>query len=255
MSAHPVLVSYSNYGYFPFLANMLINLSKKLTNHSVHIYCLDKETAEGVVKLNLPLRLTVDLLMVDVSKDLQDYGSQGYNKITHTKLHILADALQKHGFIHFIDADVVCIKEPAAEFYEEYKDYDIVFQHDTGYFTKEKPHRHRWDTWTCTGNMSLRNTPGTMALLNKIYQYQQLYPSKNDQECLLQYFEDKNIKDIREETCAKLYCYPYELYTNGYAIGYKIFGIEETYFFHANHCVGREKKIELLKTVGEWYIA
>ena len=46
-----------------------------------------------------------------------------YNFITHTKMNILKNALEKFNFIHFIDCDVVCIKEPTIEHYKKYKEY------------------------------------------------------------------------------------------------------------------------------------
>ena len=42
MSEYPVIVSYSNDGYFPFAKCMLENLNTTLEHHKVHFYCLDE---------------------------------------------------------------------------------------------------------------------------------------------------------------------------------------------------------------------
>ena len=47
-----------------------------------------------------------------------------------------------------------------------------------------------------------------MYLLDKISEYQLMYPNLNDQECLLRYFDDSNIKDIRDEKNINIYLYP-----------------------------------------------
>ena len=90
---------------------------------------------------------------INVSKNFERYGSDNYNQITHTKMNILRNALSKYDFIHFIDCDVVCIKEPLADHYDKYKNYDIVFQHDAGMHSANKLHAPTLHhIWACTGN-------------------------------------------------------------------------------------------------------
>jgi hypothetical protein len=166
---------------------------------------------------------------------------------------IIRDALVKYEFIHFIDCDVVCMREPTH--YESYKEYDIIFQHDAGMYTADRLHAPTLHhIWCCTGNTTFRNTPATIALLDKIEEYQRIYPNKNDQECLYQYFQDINIKDITSYTLAKLYTYKIAEYTNGYWLNNNIGTLDSTYFFHANHVTGVVAKINLLKKAGQWLI-
>jgi len=242
-------------GYFLFAKNLILNLSYTLENHPVHFYCLDKEIYNALKNLSIPNKkfsITYECIDMNVSKSFENYNSDNYNKITHTKMTILQHALDKYPFIHFIDCDVVCIKEPSLEHYNKYKDYDIVFQSDSGFNNVEEYYTSPHGIWACTGNMTLRNTPSTLTLLKTIIRYQILYPNKNDQECLQRHFIDSNINDITKYTNAKLFTYDIKEYTNGHWINTNLGYLHKTYFFHANYTTGETSKINLLKSVGMW---
>ena len=250
----PVLVTYSNSGYAPFAINLLLNLAKKVKRHRLHFYCLDEELYTMLTYQfgNNPL-FVFQRVEAGVSKNFESYGSPLYNQITHTKMSVLRDALDKYKFIHFIDCDVVCINEPPADFYESFKQYDIVFQYDNGWMYNNGPLHPMFNSWVCTGNTTLRDSPGTRYILDKIEAYQ-ARGAGNDQECLKAYLDDAGIKDIRKDPNAKLYVYPIELYTNGFVINHGFFTTKDTHFFHANHVAGATQKRELLKKVGEWLL-
>jgi hypothetical protein len=255
--SYPVIISYSNNGYYDFAKNMLTSLNNTIKFHKVHFYCLDNEIYENLKKLELKnIDVTFELVEnINVSKNFENYGSHNYNLITHTKMNILRDALKTHNFIHFIDCDVVCIKEPMSEHYDKYKEYDVVFQHDAGMYSADKLHAPTLHhIWACTGNITLRNTQGAHSLLDRITEYQCLYTNKNDQECLYQYFQDITITDIRNYSPTKLYTYEISEYTNGYWLNNNIGTLENTYFFHANHVSGSETKIGLLRKANQWFL-
>jgi hypothetical protein len=252
MTEYPRLITYSNFGYINYAINLLENLIKNVKNHKLTFYCLDNETYELLTsKYSHNENFTFEKFFQDsVSKEFQNYGTQGYNKILHMKIKVLYESLNEYNFVHFIDCDVVCLKEPSLDYYEKYSDKDIVFQFDVGL-----GHGHGFfNNWVCMGNALLKNTPGSIYILNKIQEYQVKYPGKNDQECLKKYFDDNNIKDIREEKNANLYVFPYEEYTNGWILKNKYLSLDSTYFFHANHVIGNNEKIQLLKEANSWYL-
>jgi hypothetical protein len=250
----PVLITYCNNGYAPFAINLLLNLSKTVKHHKLHFYCLDDEIYKTLVTNfgQNPL-FTFQLVNGNVSKNFESYGTPSYNAITHTKLYLLRDALDKYKFIHFIDCDVVCVNEPPLDFYENYTQYDVIFQYDTGWMYDDGPLHPLFNPWVCTGNTTLRDSPGTRYILNKIEELQRSNGG-NDQECLYKYFTDNGIKDIRKETNAKLYVYPIEFYTNGFMINHDKFTTKDTYFFHANHVSGGPEKKRLLLKIGQWHL-
>jgi hypothetical protein len=247
----PVLITYSNFGYKDFALNLLINLSKKVKNHSIDFYCLDKEIYDFLKFKDFgDLKLNLILFEKEISKGFENYNSSNYIKITHTKLNVLFKALEDHEFIHFIDCDVVCINEPSEEFYNNYISYDIVFQYDCG------PSDNLFQPWSCTGNTTFKRGKGSFTMLKRIEQYQntEAHKNKNDQECLFKFFTDMKWEDIRKDPDCKNFVYPIENYTNGYYIKNNLIDLKNTYFFHANHVIGSEEKIKLLKKVGEWYL-
>lgn len=250
----PVLISYSNYGYIAFAVNLLINLDKNAPNYTIHFYCLDQETKTTLESLQLQnLKVVLELVDANLSKNFESYGTTNYNNITKTKIDLLYISLLRYNFIHFIDCDVVCIRAPAEEYWKDYENYDIVFQYDAGFVDSKTPHGPIYHIWACTGNTTLRNTLGTMTVLSKIKEYS-IHYNRNDQECLYQYFQDLSITDVRQYVDAKLTAYPYEEFTNGYYIAHDIGDTNRTYFFHANHVSGPQAKIELLKKVNCWYL-
>jgi len=243
----PVLITYSNLGYIEFAKNLILSLANILKNHKLHFYCLDEATYHEL-SLKPYDFLTIELFDQDVSLDFESYNTENYVKLTHTKTNVLKNALNKYPFIHFIDCDVVCLKEPTEEHYAPYAHYDIVFQYDWN-FENNVP-LNFFGTWQCTGNMSLRRSNGTISLLNKIEQAQTKSHTKNDQQCLMDVLIYQHISDIRQYRYTQLFVYPPEEYANGSWKG----DTSRIYFFHANHVAGKEPKIELLKGLNQWYL-
>jgi hypothetical protein len=251
----PVLITYSNYGFLNFAENLILNLIDKVKNHKTIFYCLDKKTHTFLSKkYNNQDLIRFVLMNTNVSENYQSYGTLEYNNITHKKIDILKHSIKKYNFIHFIDSDVVCIKEPDETHYEKYKNFDIVFQYDCGYMDGIKELHPLYNDWTCTGNTTFRNTEGTSKIFKIIEDYQRKNPNRNDQECLMDYFRTNGIIDIRNEPNAKLMVYPIEEYTNGYMINHKIYTLDKTYFFHANHMIGNIAKEYLLRDNKMWYL-
>jgi hypothetical protein len=245
---YPVLISYSNRGYVELAKNMLMSLDRVIRHHRVHVYCLDEETFDAFATLTFDyITVTFELYVQPVSAAFEIYGTQAYNSITHTKMDILKEALFRYSWIHFIDGDVVCLKEPTLDHYETYKTYDVVFQYDNG------NSGDLYSIWCCTGNTTFRNTPGTQYLLQTIKKYQTLY-SCNDQEALLYFLKERELTDVRDFTTTRLSTYAMEEYTNGYWL-LQDGSLDKTYFFHANHVIGYDAKVELLKKANQWYMS
>jgi len=243
----PVLITYSNYGYIDFAKNLILNLAGVSKNHKLHFYCLDKQTYDQLSREPRDF-LTLELFEQDVSSNFENHNTDRYNKLTHTKTSVLRKALAVYSFIHFIDCDVVCMREPSLAHYEKYKNFDVVFQYDW-YFKNNVP-TELFGLNQCTGNMSIRRTPQTMKFLD-LWEYSQSVNRKyNDQVCLILLLDYYKLKDFRGFKMAKLWVYPPEEYTNGSWKG----PLTKIYFFHANHVIGKEEKIKLLKKVGHWFL-
>jgi hypothetical protein len=244
----PVLITYSNFGYIDFAKNLILNLANVLKHHKLHFYCLDKQTYDELSKYTYDF-LTVELFEQNVSSNFEVYETPEYTKLTHTKTNVLRSALARYPFIHFIDCDVVCLKEPSADHYRQYQQFDVVFQFDVRY-TATNSLSSIFRTTQCTGNMSMRRTHGTMRLIQLLEQKQSMCKKLHDQDCLQKVFDEHRAFDIRYFRHTKLFVYPPAEYTNGSWKGL----VDRTYFFHANHVVGKERKIELLKNINRWLV-
>jgi len=247
----PVLITYSNYGYIDFAKNLILNLANVLKHHKLHFYCLDKQTYDELSKYTYDF-LTVELFEQDVSSEFESYNTSEYKKLTHTKTSVLRAAFVHYPFIHFIDCDVVCLKEPSADHYIPYRHFDIVFQSDFKLKNNKSACKNcfLFTNQQCTGNMSMRRTERTMTLIVLLEEKQAIRPNSHDQECLHKIFEQHRAFDIRGFRHAKLSVYPLHEYTNGSWKG----SFDNTYFFHANYVTGKERKIELLKNVNMWLV-
>lgn len=253
----PVIITYSNYGYKDFALNVLHNFCDIVKQHKLIFYCLDEEIYnfcnEMLKELQTKYISYPEIKFIKwyktVNKSFQNYGTKEYNQITHTKMSVLKDALNEYNYIHFIDADVVILKEPSLEYWNKYNDYDVVFQDDAPTPGVNVP----FSLWSCTGNFTLRNTEKTINFLDSIEEWQKIHPENNDQECMYNMLK-QNYNDLRDVKEVKLYQYPMCEFMCGYIITHNLMNTEKTYFFHANHVQGNFAKINLLKCVNKWYL-
>jgi hypothetical protein len=261
----PVVVTYANSGYRDFVENLLRSFLYITKNHRIVCYCLDDGIYNHLVQYYSHPRIEIRKSSKLTQGDVAGYGSEQFNRLTHTKMQILLNQLKESPLVHFVDGDVIFRKEPTEEYYAKYADYDIVYQRDAA----PAP----FHEWTCTGNMVLRNTPATIRFLELIA-WKQSYLNKNDQECQREIFRDANVTDIRTYPLAKLNEFPMEEFTSGFVVRefiqkdetdthhaifrdypkMKLEALHESCIvFHANHVSSKQDKIDLFKTMGSWY--
>jgi hypothetical protein len=245
----PTVISFANIGYRDFSENLLRNAQDVLKNHTLILYCLDKELYDA---LQPYANDRIKLVLYDstpVSTNFENYGCGNFNSITQIKINIILSALAEYGFIHFVDGDVVFCKEPTEEYYEPYSDYDIVYQRDA------PPPNNPFCVWTCTGNFVLRNTERTQKFLQTISEYQRASNgTKNEQESQYNIFEDAGITDIREYPHARLTEFPDSEFTCGWYVRENAVDFSKIIVFHANHVTGSHAKLGLLQKIGKWYM-
>lgn len=250
----PHLVTFANYGYLEFVKNFLINLDSVIKNHTLLFYCLDEKILEFVKQFPVKqLKVVVIPWFKGLSSEFENYETENYNRMMRAKTDILTHTLKEYPFIHFLDCDVACVKEPSAEYYEQYKGFDMVFQHDYHFVTATQP-RNDPHIWGCAGNFTIRNGKGTQRLLKLWREAEERYPNENDQQCLGKLFQDLGSTDYRTLSFCKLGTYPYTEYTCGSWILYSMGDLKDCYFFHANFVIGSEAKKNLLKKAGLWFI-
>jgi len=254
--SNPVIVTYSNYGYLDFAENFIKNVSKKAPNHKIIFYCLDQQIFNTLsAKYNQNNITFIKRFGDDITKEFTNYGTSSYAKLLQCKFSIIKHALETNDFILYLDCDVVFINEIKSQFYKLHKNFDIVCQSDAYPSTAS----NRSNIVICNGIMLIRNTEATHSFINKILKIQEEYPESHDQECVYMYFYVNNIEntnDLERITGLKLICASWNVFMAGiYVINSAGFPDDTTFLFHANHVVGKFPKIQLLKWVGEWYMA
>ena len=244
----PVIISFANIGYLDFAQNLLRNVQDVVKHHLFVFYCMDKDLYEALQPYKSD---RIEIVLYDkevVSTQFEHYGnSAAFLQMMKIKLQILLEALDRYECVHFVDGDVVFCKEPTADYYEKYKEYDIIYQSDM-----PPPHPTFFE-WTCTGNFVLRNTEAARAFLRLIQDYQ-AKSSMNEQECQRQIFRDNSILDIRQYPLARLYEFPREEFLCGALIGSNQYDPARMMVVHANHVIGNEAKRALLRKIGKWYM-
>lgn len=254
----PVVISFANFGYLDFVVNILTNVREVLKNHRFVMYCMDRQLFDAVQSFASD-RIEIVLYARDVTRGTVDYGnSEPFLKMMKVKTELIREAVIQYGFVHFVDGDVVFCKEPTEEYYEKYKEYDIVYQRDA------PPPNSAFHEWTCTGNFTLRHTDSTIRFLNTLRLYQGRL-QMNEQECQREMFRDMKVTDIRTFPGVKLTEFPMEEFTGGFGLMYEWPGTPADgrrgvdpsgiMVFHANHVVGKRLKIDLLKRIGKWYLS
>jgi hypothetical protein len=242
----PVIVSSANAGYSDLAYNLIKNAQRVLKNHRLVFYCMDQQLFDMLKHLATD-RIEIRLFSTTCSTLFREYNSKGFQEITHAKLAVASAALAEFGFVHFVDADVVFLKEPTEEYHSAYAGYDIVFQRDMA-----PCEGGAYATWTCVGDMVLRDTAATRNHLERLQQYA-LKTGKNDQECQRQMFEEAGVTDIRLYPHAKFTEFPIEDFALGWVATSATHLIPNLMVFHANCVMGKQAKIELLKKVGGWF--
>lgn len=251
---NPVFISFSNYGYVKLAENLLHSIQQKVKHHKMVMYCLDQDTYDHLLPLEQPDKIELILYnQFNTSKKYENYNTEEFKEIDHLHVSILQHAFKTYDFIHFLDSDTVIINEPSEEYYEDYKEYDVVFQADCNSIEPD------YYIWTCIGNMSLRNTYGTHFLLDSINIYKKRFieigMNYNDQEVLREMFKGTEITDIRKFPHANLSQYPTIHYTCGVLVDQDKVDVSQIKIFHANWVLGIENKITLLKKLGAWYLS
>ena len=247
----PVIISFANIGYLTFCENLLRNIHDKVHNHRVVFFCMDNELYTNLQKYATD-RIEIVRYNSDtegeVSSKFVNFGeTDEFRKMMRIKMQIIYESVQKYSFVHFVDGDVVFCKEPTSEYYEKYKEYDIVFQRDS------PPPSLPYSAWTCTGNFTLRNSERTLAYLLKIQEYQfTKNVAEQNAQCI--YLNELGITDIRDYPNARLTEFPITEFTLGSGVRDKHVSLDTVMVFHANHVLGFQLKRQLLKDIGMWYI-
>jgi hypothetical protein len=247
-----IYLSTFNYGYIDFAKNNVLNFVQALSsdNSKLILVCMDDESYDEITDFikkvpNYKIEVLKDVINL---KESADFNTNEFMKITHKKLSIILDFVKKYPLIHFFDSDVFFFKNPESVIFEKAKYNDMIFQQDS-----PRVHNHSlYSNYVCTGNFTIRRTHRSIKLLETIISL--VNPHQNDQELLYNYL-NVNCSNIKQYKECVLDVYNPDEFQNGFDTfqgGYA--SKSEKIAVHANHMVGKDKKIESLKAIGAWII-
>jgi hypothetical protein len=145
--------------------------------------------------------------------------------------------------ILYLDSDVVILNEPNLN---DFKDYDLVFAPE-----------NMENTWVCTGFMFINNTENAKKILNMMY----LDPTnRNDQEVMCSHLNKNGDVLNFTENNTKIGVFEREFYVSGWLrrespmknICNKNVFEKRAIMYHANSIVGRDSKLNDLRSVNCW---
>jgi len=245
-----------NYGYAEFAANNIGNFIKVMNTgeNKLTLVSLDEDSYEYVnAFLNL-IKENYDISNIVLKKDFinsknaASFNSDQFFVITHKKIDVIVNEIKDSEIIHFFDSDVFFFKDPSTLILHKIQDNDIVFQQDS-----PRVHNHPlYSNYVCTGNFTAKRNENTIKFFEVLKT--KLILGKNDQEVLYEYLNSvcSNIKEYKD--CV-LDVYDPELFQNGFDTFKADWHEKESKIaIHANHMIGKDTKINSLKSIGAWLL-
>lgn len=107
-------ISFINKGYLNFAYSFIAQAPLSFLN-GLHVYCSD-EFSYSALAFAAKVGVTRQLWDCSIATELQTWGSVEYHKVVFAKIDVLADALQRHGLVGFIDFDIAMYKDPTDYF-------------------------------------------------------------------------------------------------------------------------------------------
>jgi Family of unknown function (DUF6492)/Nucleotide-diphospho-sugar transferase len=227
----PVIITCVNAGYVEMGRNLMESFRRNAPGYRVVCYALDEEASAGMEGEIIPF-------FKGTGKEFLNYNEGGFCDLMRVKMEAIAHALRGYGWIHFLDADCACLREPEG-IWDKRKAY--VFQKDCPCDEEGCSGQDNAHCWLCMGNFTIRDCKASWELLGRIGDLMGSHPEKNEQECLQVILKEGKTAPS----------YPVDLMPNGDSIK-KGIG-ERAVFVHANHVKGKADKIDLLRKCGAWY--
>lgn len=246
-------LTYFNYGYLDFAKNSILNFLNTIKEPSIlHMACLDTKSYPLIYNFITTNNINNIFLYnynIDIF-DSADFNNKNFFSITHKKIQIILDFINKYEILHFFDTDVVFVQDPTEIIMRKIKDHDLVFQQDA-----PRSHNHElYHNYVCTGNFTIKKNDKTISLIQKILNNCKINPNKNDQEILYEYL-NSYCTNIKLYPNCNLDIYDPDEFQNGFDSFQANFHLKTNKIsIHANHMIGREQKKAALQSIGAWWL-
>tara|TARA_Y100000741_G_scaffold125140_1_gene94324 strand:+ start:7127 stop:7831 length:705 start_codon:yes stop_codon:yes gene_type:complete len=225
--------TFTNSGYTHYTHNLLESIKQNKLNLNLKIITLDEVSYKFFSDKHKNLTL---FSKENFSEELLQQTDEGFGNLMIVKFELIYRELLENENVVYLDGDITLKKNITEYLYNFSKQSEIIFQND---LRPSKPNLIN----VCAGFMYIKSSKKT---INFFKPEEKLVKKFNKYKTHDQTYINKN-KNKFKYTMLPLSDFP-----NG-AHYYKNHNDLDPYLIHFNYVIG-EKKQELMKSYGEWYI-
>ena len=195
--------------------------------------------------VHIPKHKDLDVLKLSGTEDnkYSDFGNERFIKLTTFKWYLIKDTLIKHphlNYVLFSDLDVVWLKEPSLNYFDQFKN-TFLFVQDDSPVNSQSVH-------ACSGIMFWRNTQSSIETLDLLFDDQlnsnvkgKLIP---DEPILNLWIRNLSLQDSFSLLPNKEYVIGHRFFHLILKFG---FSFENLICFHANYVKGEKRKLKRIQ--------
>jgi len=226
-------ITFTNAGYVDYTENLLVSNKSNNANADIKVYALDESSFNYFSKIHDNVEL---FEKEDFANNYFSQADENFGNLMLVKFELIYRELLKKDNVVYVDGDIVFKKDFVDDLYKFSPNVDIVFQND---LRPSKPNRE----WVCAGFMYIKSNEITQEFFKPTKKLVKKFTKYKTHD---QSYINKNRKKFSYSIL------PLDEYPNG-AHFYQHYGSLTPSLIHFNYVRG-DKKLELMREHGEWYI-
>ena len=226
-------ITFTNAGYVDYTENLLVSNKSNNANADIKVYALDESSFNYFSKIHNNVEL---FEKEDFANNYFSQADENFGNLMLVKFELIYKELLKKDNVVYVDGDIVFKKDFVNDLSKFSPNVDIVFQND---LRPSKPNRE----WVCAGFMYIKSNETTQEFFKPTKKLVKKFTKYKTHD---QSYINKNRKKFSYSIL------PLDEYPNG-AHYYQHHGSLTPSLIHFNYVRG-DKKLELMREHGEWYI-
>ena len=226
-------ITFTNAGYVDYTENLLASNKSNNANADIKVYTLDESSFSYFSKIHDNVEL---FEKEDFANNYFSQADENFGNLMLVKFELIYRELLKKDNVVYVDGDIVFKKDFINDLSKFSPNVDIVFQND---LRPSKPNRE----WVCAGFMYIKSNETTQEFFKPTKKLVKKFTKYKTHD---QSYINKNKKKFSYSIL------PLDQYPNG-AHYYQYYESLMPSLIHFNYVRG-DKKLELMREHGEWYI-
>ena len=226
-------ITFTNAGYVDYTENLLASNKSNNANADIKVYALDESSFNYFSKIHDNVEL---FEKEDFANNYFSQADENFGNLMLVKFELIHRELLKKDNVVYVDGDIVFKKDFVNDLSKFSPNVDIVFQND---LRPSKPNRE----WVCAGFMYIKSNETTQEFFKPTKKLVKKFTKYKTHD---QSYINKNRKKFSYSIL------PLDQYPNG-AHYYQYYESLTPSLIHFNYVRG-DKKLELMREHGEWYI-